>query len=334
MAHKTHPGKAALLVAGYLIASTASAQARDAVPAKTAQPAVAAPATGRALPPIPGVYRFDVGDLRISALSDGTLPLDLHKLLVGITPDRMDALLRDGFETNPVETSINAYVIASGKRVILVDTGAGELFGPVGGKLPASLKAAGYAPGDITDILITHIHTDHSGGLVRDKRMFFANATVHVAKADVDHFLDDRGLQDEASRKSTEEALATVGPYLRAGKVKTFTGRSEILPGITAIPTPGHTPGHSLFLATSGKDSIEFWGDIMHVGNVQFPQPKVTITFDVDQDAARAQRIARFAVAADARQLVAVDHLPFPGIGYLRRNGDGYAFVPAVYRDR
>ncbi|MBN6152203.1 MBL fold metallo-hydrolase [Xanthomonas sp. AmX2] len=294
-----------------------------------------APSTDlRSLPQVPGVYRFSVGSLRISALSDGTVPLDLHQLLRGIKPEEVDTLLQDGFAKNPLETSINTYVIASGERVVLVDTGAGELFGPVGGKLPASLEAAGYKPEQITDILITHIHTDHSGGLVRAERMFFPNATVHVAKEDVDYFLDKSKLQNEAVGKFVKEALATVGPYLRAGKVKTFKGRTEILPGITAIPTPGHTPGHSFYLVKSGDESIEFWGDIMHVGKVQFAKPSVTITFDVDQDAARDQRIQQFAQATNERQLVAVGHLPFPGIGHLRRNGDGYDWLPAEYRNR
>ncbi|MEO6102289.1 MAG: MBL fold metallo-hydrolase [Pseudoxanthomonas sp.] len=290
--------------------------------------------TAPSLPQVPGVFRFSVGTLQISALSDGTVPLDLHQLLRGIKPEETDALLSDGFASNPVETSINAYVIAAGDRVVLVDTGAGELFGPVAGKLPASLEAAGYKPEQITDILITHIHTDHSGGLVRAGHMFFPNATVHVGKADVDYFLDKRKLQDESIGKFIKEALGTVGPYLSAGKVQTFSGRTEILPGITAIPTPGHTPGHSFYLVKSGDESIEFWGDIMHVGKVQFPKPAVTITFDVDQDEARMQRIKQFAQATDERLLVAVDHLPFPGIGHLRRNGDGYDWVPAEYKNR
>ena len=283
---------------------------------------------------VPGVYRFSVGSMRISALSDGTLPLDLHQILRGTTPPQMDSMLDKSFVKNPVETSINAYVIASGSSVILVDTGAGELFGPVGGKLPASLQAAGFKPEQITDILITHIHTDHSGGLVRAGRMFFPNATVHVAKADVDYFLDKSKLQDESIGKFVKEALATVGVYQRAGKVKAFSGSVEILPGITAIPTPGHTPGHTFYRVRSGDESIEFWGDIIHAGQVQFAQPAVTITFDVDQEAARAQRVKQFARATDERRLVAADHLPFPGIGHLRRNGDGYDWVPAEYKDR
>lgn len=285
-------------------------------------------------PQAPGVYRFTLGEFRITALSDGTLPLDLHQLLKGITPEQIDALLRDGFARNPIETSINAYVVDTGSRVIIIDTGAGELFGSVGGKLPASLAASGYRPDQITDVLVTHIHTDHSGGLARAGRMVFPNATVHASQADIDFFLDRANLAKGLEPRHLEEALKTIGPYRAAGKLKPFTGRATILPGVTAIPTPGHTPGHSFFLVESEGESIEFWGDIMHIGTIQFPRPDVTIAFDVDQAAAKAQRARQFEAAAGERRLTAVAHLPFPGLGYLRPEGRGYEWVPAEYRDR
>ncbi|RNF85472.1 MBL fold metallo-hydrolase [Lysobacter psychrotolerans] len=285
-------------------------------------------------PQLPGVYRFDVGAFRITALSDGTLPLDLHPLLRGATAGQIEALLHAGFARNPIETSINAYVVDSGSRVVLIDTGAGELFGSLGGKLPESLAAAGYRPEQISDVLITHIHTDHSGGLARAGRRVFPNATVHVAQADVDFFLDRGNLGRGLEPRHLAEALATIEPYRRAGKLKAFTGETVVLPGITAIPTPGHTPGHSFYRVESANERIEFWGDILHVGAIQLPRPDVTITFDVDQPAAKAQRARQFAAAAGGRRLVAAAHLPFPGLGYLRREGDGYAWVSAEYRNR
>lgn len=297
-------------------------------------PAIAAPSAQTLKPQVPGVYRFNVGNVRITALSDGTLPLDLHPLLRGISPRQIDALLHNGFASNPLETSINAYVIDDGPRVVLIDSGAGELFGSVAGKLPDSLAAAGYRPEQVSDILITHIHTDHSGGLTRGGKMLFPNATVHVNQADVDFFLDRANLSKGLKPAHLEEALKTIGPYNRASKVKVFSGKTTIVPGITAIPTPGHTPGHSFFLLENEGQSIEFWGDIMHVGLIQFPQPQVTITFDINQDAARAQRLRQFAAAAEERKLVAVAHLPFPGVGHIRRKGEHYEWVASQYRNR
>ncbi len=314
-----------LLAAGLLLAAVPATRAAE--PAKQARPAAAQPAAA-------GVYRFTVGEARVTALSDGTLPLDIKPLVRGLPPGQVDALLAERFERDPLETSINAYLVEAGGRVLLVDTGAGQLFGPYGGKLPASLAAAGYRPEQVTDILLTHVHTDHSGGLALDGRIAFPNATVHVGQADLDFFLDRANIAKGMPPRHHEEAVATVGPYLKAGKVKAFTKRAEILPGVTAIPTPGHTPGHAFYRVESKGESIEFWGDIIHVGPVQMPHPEATVTYDIDQDAARAQRLARFAEEADTGQLTAAAHLPFPGVGRLRREGNGYRWVPVEYRNR
>jgi glyoxylase-like metal-dependent hydrolase (beta-lactamase superfamily II) len=233
-----------------------------------------------------------------------------------------------------VETSINAFLIDSGSSLVLVDTGAGELFGAYGGRLLGSLTAAGYRAEDVTDILITHIHTDHSGGLTRGGRIVFPNATVHAAAPDVRFFLDggDPGARPEAHHH--QEALATVEPYRSVGKLALFEGATRLLPGVTALPAPGHTPGHSIFRIESDGESLEFWGDLIHVGAVQLPRPEITISFDVDKRGAREQRLSQFRRAARSGQLVAAAHLNFPGIGRLRSDGKAYTWVPAPHRLR
>ncbi|WP_042442626.1 MBL fold metallo-hydrolase [Azospirillum sp. B510] len=322
---------ALLLAAGLLFAAIPAGHAADKATDQTA-PQPAPQSTPQ--PSAAGLYRFTVGDLRVTALSDGTLPLGIKPLVQGLPPERIDALLAERFERDPLETSINAFLIDMGPRLLLVDTGAGQLFGPYGGKLPVSLAAAGYRPDQVTDILLTHIHTDHSGGLALDGRMAFPNATVHVGQADLDFFLGGDTVAKGVKPRLHDEALATVGLYLKAGKVKPFTEQSEILPGVTAIPTPGHTPGHAFYRVASRGESIEFWGDIIHVGPVQFPHPEATVAFDIDQGAARSQRLKRFAQEADSGQLTAAAHLGFPGLGRLRRDGDGYRWVPVEYRNR
>ena len=184
---------------------------------------------------VPGVYRFQVGQIRTTALSDGTVPQDLHKLLLGTTAARTDALLTQGYLANPVEASINVYLLEMGDHRILVDAGAGDLFGPgYGGKLAESLAAAGVRPEQITDVLITHVHTDHTGGLVKTGMRVFANATVHVGKPDIDFFMDrSNAAKAHYDIKYFDEAITTLKPYLDAGKVNTFSATEEILPGIT-----------------------------------------------------------------------------------------------------
>jgi len=322
------------LAASIALAGTFSSGANAADDAQTAPAVSAAQIHTQA----PGVYRYRVGDFQVTALSDGTVPQDLHALLTNTTPAETDGLLKHAFLASPVEASINAFLIDTGNRLVLVDTGSGALFGPGnGGKLLGSLKSAGYAPEQIDDILLTHIHSDHSGGLVNEGQRVFPNATVHVGKPDVDLFLDPANIHGVNGYDKTyfEQAVKTVEPYVKAGKVVAFTGVTQLFPGIKAIPTPGHTPGHSFYQFESKGESIEFIGDIVHVASVQFPKPKITIVYDVSPKEAAAQREKQFAIAASQRELVAGAHLPFPGLGHIRAESDGgFTFVPVDYHDR
>ncbi len=282
-------------------------------------------------------YAVPLGDLEIVSLSDGTVPQDLHKLLTETSEAEVDGLLKDSFQANPVEASINAFLIRSSDRIILVDTGSGELFGPgYGGKLLDSLAAAGVKPKDVTDILITHVHTDHTGGLVAGGKLVFANATVHVGAPDMDFFLDASNAERTGYAKQYfEEAAKTVGVYAKAGKVKTFGDNETILPGIAATIHPGHTPGSAFFTVTSQGQSIVFVGDIVHVENVQFPKPSITIVYDVNPAKAAAVREKAFSDVAGSRQLIAAPHLSFPGIGHIRAEGGGaFTWHPVEYRNR
>ena len=306
-------------------------------PLVTATARAAEPQVAQRRAQAPGVYRYRLGDFQVTALSDGTVPVEMHGLLQGIPRAQIDQQLERAFLSNPVETSITAFLIDTGSRLILVDTGVGMLFGPgVGNNLLGNLKAAGYAPEQIDDILLTHIHADHSGGLAIEGRILFPRATVHVGKADVDFFLDpthQEGVEGYDQHYFTE-AARTVGPYLKADKVRPFTGETQLFPGIKAIPTPGHTPGHSFYRVESQGESIQFIGDIIHVAAVQFPNPAITVAFDYKPKDAAAQRVKQFAAAAKGRVLVAAPHLPFPGLGHLRAEEQGYTFVPVDYRDR
>jgi glyoxylase-like metal-dependent hydrolase (beta-lactamase superfamily II) len=130
---------------------------------------------------VPGIYSFRLGKFTIAALSDGTIPQDLDKVLTNANSSEVEQFLYSNFLTNPVEASINAFPIDTKDKQVLVDTGTGQLFGPgLGGKLQLSLKAAGYAPDEIDAILLTHIHTDHSGGLVENGRLMFPAATLRL----------------------------------------------------------------------------------------------------------------------------------------------------------
>lgn len=281
-------------------------------------------------------YRFRVGTITVTALSDGSVPQDLHKLLTATTPRKTDAFLHAGFLENPVEASINAFLIPLPNRLVLVDTGSGELFGPGnGGKLVDSLAAVSCRPEQVTDILVTHVHTDHSGGLVQSGRRVFANATVHVGQPDVDFFLEPgNATKSGYDRRYFDEAIKTLKPYVDAGKVAGFSNTTVVVPGVVATLHPGHTPGSAFYTLSSEGERITFIGDLIHFAAVQFPDPSVTVVYDLDPNAARATRARAFESFARDRELIAAPHLPFPGVGHVRRAGKGYQWVPVDYGNR
>jgi glyoxylase-like metal-dependent hydrolase (beta-lactamase superfamily II) len=277
-----------------------------------------------------------VGDIRITALSDGTVPLDVHALLRDTTNQKTDALLKAGFLANPVEVSINVFTFKLDGRLFLVDTGSGQMFpAGYGGKLLDSLALAGVKPEQVTDILLTHVHSDHMGGLVHDGQLVFPNATLHVGKPDIDFFLDrSNAAKAHYDMHYFDEAIKSVKLYVDAGKVQTFNGTETIAPGITATVHPGHTPGSAFFTVDNKGQRIVFIGDIVHQSKVQFPDPKITITYDVDRPQAARVREDAFASFARDRSLIAAPHLPFPGVGHVRAVGTGFEWVPIDYTNR
>lgn len=284
-----------------------------------------------------GGYSIRVGDVRVTSLTDGSVPQNLYTLLRHTTRQNIDKLLARNFQANPVEASINAFLMEMPGHLILIDTGSGELFGPGnGGKLIDSMAALGFRPEQITDILITHAHSDHSGGLVKGGQRVFVNATVYVGKPDVDFFFDRANQARTGYDKSYFDiAQNTLKPYLDAGKLKTFSGTEQILPGISATVHPGHTPGAAFYTLTSKGEHVVFIGDTIHVAAVQFPDPDVTIAYDQDEKRAAAVRKHAFAEFAAHGDLIAVPHLPFPGIGHVRADGKGgYDWVPVTYTNR
>jgi glyoxylase-like metal-dependent hydrolase (beta-lactamase superfamily II) len=280
-----------------------------------------------------GYYRMRLGDFEITALSDGTLPIPAASLLSNTQPGEVEQLLNNAFQTTSVDESVNAFLVKADGRLILVDAGTGLLFGPTLNKLEHSLGALGVSTGQITDILVTHIHTDHTGGLMDGARMVFPNATLHMDKRELAYWLDPENGRRAApeNKHFFDEALAKVKPYVDAGKVKAFDGTTQVFPGIRAIAAPGHTPGHSVYEVRSKGETLLFWGDLVHVADVQMPDPAVTIAFDVDPAQAALTRKRTFAEAAAGRYWIAGDHMTFPGIGHLARDGNAYRWVPAPY---
>jgi glyoxylase-like metal-dependent hydrolase (beta-lactamase superfamily II) len=283
----------------------------------------------------PGYYRVMLGDFEITALSDGTVQLPMAKLLQAPADGKVQQALAANFQGgDTVETSVNAYLINTGAKLVLVDTGAAGLFGPTLGNLVANLRAAGYQPEQVDEIYITHMHPDHVGGLMAGTSLAFPNAVVRLDQRDVDYWLSDANMNAAPadSKGFFQGAMASVKPYVTAGKLKPFDGATELTPGVRAVPGYGHTPGHTVYQVESKGQRLVLWGDLMHVQAVQFDHPLVTIAFDSDPANAAREREQVYAEAARTGELVGGAHIAFPGLGHVRAGSAGaYTWVPLNY---
>jgi glyoxylase-like metal-dependent hydrolase (beta-lactamase superfamily II) len=299
--------------------------------------AVVAPLTATAAAPMvktqaSGFYRIMVGDFEVTAINDGTISLDAAKLL-SEPAAKTNAALKKSFESNPIETSDNAYLVNTGTKLVLIDTGGGALLGPTLGKLLTNLRAAGYSPDQVDEILLTHMHPDHLGGLTVNGAIAFPNATVHADRRDADYWLSQVNL-DKAPPEAKgyfQGAIASVKPYSDAGKFKPFDSDGELVPGIRSVATYGHTAGHTSYIIESKGQQLMVVGDLIHVASVQFDNPSVTIAFDSDATAAASTRKKVFSELASDGALVGADHLQFPGLGHLRSAGKSWQWVPVNY---
>lgn len=281
----------------------------------------------------PGFYRMMLGQTEVTVLNDGTVDLPVDQLLQQ-DADKTLAKLKQHHQTAPLETSVNAYLINSGEKLVLIDAGAGSLFGPTLGNVAENLALAGYKPEQVDEIYISHMHADHVGGLTKDGKMVYPNAIVRADAAEAAYWLSEAEMAKAPEDKKGffQGAMASLKPYQAAGKLKTFSGKTDLVAGVVAQPTHGHTPGHISYMVQSGDARLLVLGDIIHVGAVQFDQPEVTIAFDSDANAAKTQRLALFQQAADSGLLVSATHLQFPSLGYINAEGKGFRWIPLNYQ--
>lgn len=282
---------------------------------------------------IPGIYHRRIGDFVVTALSDGIL-VRTHEMMIGVSEAEGKAHLDRAFRTE-FALSVNAFLIRGGGKLILIETGSGEYFGPVAGHLLANLKTAGIDPAQIDTILLTHMHPDHSAGLtdLATGKAHYPNAELVCHENEPKHWLYDDAAMARATERQRklmfQQARDQTAPYHK--RLRTFTG-GEVAPGITAVAAHGHTPGHTGYLIESNNDRLLIWGDTVHIPEVQVPRPEVSMVVDSDPVAASAARRRMFDMAASERVLVTGMHLHFPGFGHVARQGASYAFVPEAWR--
>ncbi|MBA2673092.1 MBL fold metallo-hydrolase [Ramlibacter sp.] len=278
----------------------------------------------------PGLNRRRVGDFTVTCVSDGYLDISFE-LLSGIDAASAEDVLRAAGAPPLPRMNINTYVVQDATRTILIDSGAGGYNG-WGGRLPVALAAAGVDPADVDTVLLTHAHPDHVGGLAGPGAApRFPNVqALYLHEAELAFWQDDaiRGQSPDGFRPFFDIARNALAAY--DGRLRPFRGEA-VVPGITAVPLPGHTAGHTGYLIESDGEALLVWGDIVHFPDLQAARPEITIAFD--SDAAQAAKVRRQLLdrACADRLLIGGMHLNTPNFVHVERAREGYALVKEIW---
>lgn len=279
-----------------------------------------------------GLYHIGIGDVMVTAVNDGTFQASFD-LVAGITPEECERIERAAFRPVPPKMTMNAFLVRTGEHVALVDSGCGNSSQSTLGNVCRNLSGMGVSPGDIDTILVTHMHPDHINGLIDDDgNAVFPKAELVVNEAELDFFRDPMSPSrspDGEPQEFFEGFRRATKPYL--DRIRTVRD-GPVLPSVTCMTTPGHTPGHTAFIVESQGDAVIIWGDIVHMPHLQFTAPQAGTILDIDRELALATRRRILDMAAAEGLRVAGIHLDFPAFGHVERRGDGYAFVPEVWR--
>ena len=262
-----------------------------------------------------------LGDAEISVLTDGVSTFG-PEMFPGTEAAHIDDVLKANRETE-IRTNFNANLIRTGGKIVLVDAGAGSLFGPACGHLPEALAELGVAPEQIDILYATHLHPDHIAGAVTGNgEAVFANAELVVQKADADFWRNE--IPGAPEMILNWQALAQTVLKAYGDRLRLIEGEAEIAPGLHSLPLPGHTPGHAGYRLSSGKEQLVHVGDIVHAPYVQISDPEIAIVFDIDPDTARAARKRLLDQLAGDGALITGGHLLAPAFCRVERVGRGY----------
>lgn len=280
----------------------------------------------------PGWYQFNIGGFEGTILSDGLLDLgSAADQFPSADPEEVKQIIDDEFlPMAPMMLEQNCLIVKAGDRLVLFDSGMGstQLFGDGSGRLMDNIRAAGFDTSAITDIVLTHAHCDHCSGIMADDGTpNFPNADIHISQADFDFWTDEAKLGTEGF----------VGTFVEGARRNLLPQRDrlffvedgkEVLPGIQAVSTPGHTS----FVITSDGQSFLNVGDVVHHYALLFRNPTWEFAFDTDPAQAAQTRVKLYEMAVSEQLPMIGYYFPFPGIGNIRRDGDAFRYVPAHMR--
>jgi glyoxylase-like metal-dependent hydrolase (beta-lactamase superfamily II) len=286
---------------------------------------------------VPSRYALKIGDIDVLVVSDGVLPLPTAMLAHNADPAVRTAWLKDMFlPPDAFDWALNAAVVRSGGRTILIDAGLGsdpDLHLPRAGQLIKRLEAAGIDLASVTDVVLTHMHMDHVGGLLVEgvKERLRPDLRIHVAAAEI-KFWEAPNFSRVSMPPGFPDALrATAKRFAKEyrSQLQTFEDEHEVAPGVVIHRTGGHTPGHSVVHVASGDERLTFAGDL--VFQVGFEHPDWYNGFEHDPEEAARVRIRLLREVADSGGLLVATHMPFPSIGHVAVAGDAFRWVPAIW---
>jgi glyoxylase-like metal-dependent hydrolase (beta-lactamase superfamily II) len=294
--------------------------------------AAAAPPANKAGP---GIYRYRIGEYELTALYDGIWYRPINKEFIRNAPfNEVEHALDAAFMPHDkLATPFTTLIVNTGKKLVLIDTGTGGQISPTAGMVVDNLAAAGIAPKDVDQIVISHFHPDHINGIKdKDNNLIFANAELMVPGPEWAFWMDDANMN--AAPAGMKEIFLNQRRIFSdiARKVTQFEPGKEVAPGIVTLPAPGHTPGHTVFAIHSGNESLMVLSDTAQHPAVFARHPTWQAAFDVDGDETIATRKRLFDRAAADRMLVTGYHFPFPACGHLIETASGYEHVPVEWR--
>ena len=317
-----------------VLAGTALAAAPIGVPA-IAQTASSspAPAQGSASRQAPGFYRYKIGDIEVTAINDGSAPRPLEGFIRNAEIAAVQQAAREAFlPENTIQNTFNGLVINNGGRLTIIDTGNGDMGAPTTGRWMENFRAAGFDPAQVNTVVISHFHGDHINGLrLKDGTAVFPNAEVMVPAAEWAFWMDDARMNQapEAMKGAFQGARRVFGPI--ANNVKRYEMDKEVVPGLTSVAAPGHTPGHTAYMLSSGSGKLMIMSDLTNHPALFVRNPDWSPSVDQDADMARATRRKLLDMAAVERLQVAFYHAPFPATGHIAKDGSRFQFIPVQW---
>jgi glyoxylase-like metal-dependent hydrolase (beta-lactamase superfamily II) len=314
-----------------LLTGTAAAGAAFMTPAISGSARAAVPPAGKQAP---GYYRFKIGDYEVTLLHDGAFVRPSQGFVTNASQEQADAAAQAAYmPPGKVTVPFNPTLINTGSKLVLIDTGYGPVPNAPVGQVFANLKAAGLDAKDIDVLILSHLHPDHINGLrTADGGIAFPNAEIKAPAQEWAFWMSDDNM-NKASGKMMQDYFANTRKILGGleNKITRYDWDKEVAPGVTALGTPGHTPGHTSFAVSSGSGRLLVQSDVTNIPEFFLRHPDWHVAYDVDPDQAAKTRHRFHDMAAAEKALIAGFHFSFPNAGHVEKDGAGYRLVPVAW---